>query len=286
MALVQALLVRSLVARMWKRPYRAPLVRWGTELHDRFLLPHYCAADIFDVIEDLRAHGLAFEQSWMAPFIEFRFPRLGSVGIGDVQLELRAAIEPWHVLGEEVAATSTARYVDSSVERLQVKTVGLTEGRHVVTCNGRVVPLRPTETPGTHVAGVRYRAWQPPSALHPTIGVHSPLTFDLVDLWSGRSVGGCTYHVSHPGGVAYDSFPVNANSAEARRRNRFDTLGHTAGPLEASVLARMGHEERVQSQGVSGTGHGQEYPRTLDLRRTAPSMLLQEPSEVAELPDR
>jgi uncharacterized protein (DUF2126 family)/transglutaminase-like putative cysteine protease len=291
MALVQALLVRSLVARMWTNPYRHPLVRWGTDLHDRFLLPHFCAADISEVIADLQDHGFAFDQSWMAPFLEFRFPRLGSVNIGDVHLELRAAIEPWHVLGEEVSAQSTARYVDSSVERLQVKTIGLTEGRHVVTCNGVVVPLRPTETIGVHIAGVRYRAWQPPSALHPTIGVHSPLTFDLIDLWSGRSVGGCTYHVSHPGGVAYETFPVNANSAEARRRSRFDTLSHTPGPLDADTLAYLS----ANSPGASGSGSGvgggssadqqgrvsgspkqkfsstavQEYPRTLDLRRTS-----------------
>ena len=291
MALVQALLVRSLVARMWINPYQSPLVRWGTDLHDRFLLPHFCAADIADVIADLQDHGIAFDQSWMAPFLEFRFPRLGSVDIGDVHLELRAAIEPWHVLGEEVSATSTARYVDSSVERLQVKTIGLTEGRHVVTCNGVVVPLRPTETVGVHVGGVRYRAWQPPSALHPTIGVHSPLTFDLIDLWSGRSVGGCTYHVSHPGGVAYETFPVNANSAEARRRSRFDTLSHTPGPLDADTLAYLTANAPGGSTGSgSGAGRGssadqrgrsrvemgrmfssaavQEYPRTLDLRRT------------------
>lgn len=292
MALVQALLVRSLVARMWINPYRSPLVRWGTDLHDRFLLPHFCVADISDVIADLSDHGFAFDQSWMAPFLEFRFPRLGSVNIGDVHLELRAAIEPWHVLGEEVSANSTARYVDSSVERLQVKAIGLVEGRHVVTCNGVVVPLRPTETKGVHVAGVRYRAWQPPSALHPTIGVHSPLTFDLIDLWSGRSVGGCTYHVSHPGGVAYETFPVNANSAEARRRSRFDTLSHTPGPLDAETLAYVtanvpgglagsglgasqGSSEKGRSGGVAGSLFPapvvQEYPRTLDLRRTGRS---------------
>ncbi len=270
MALVQSLLVRSLVARFWNEPYRADLVRWGTELHDRFLLPHFCAADIFDVVHDLRDHGFEFDASWMAPFIEFRFPRLGSVDIGDVHLELRAAIEPWHVLGEEVTATSTARYVDSSVERLQVKAVGLTEGRHVVTCNGVAVPLRPTETPGTQVAGVRYRAWQPPSALHPTIGVHSPLTFDLIDLWSGRSVGGCRYHVSHPGGVAYETFPVNANSAEARRRSRFETLGHTAGTIPDDVLATYAGQAAAGRGGIAGALRGQEYPRTLDLRRVLP----------------
>ena len=267
MALVQSLLVRSLVARFWNEPYRGDPVRWGTELHDRFLLPHFCAADIFDVVHDLRNHGIGFDASWMAPFIEFRFPRLGSVDVGDVHLELRSAIEPWHVLGEEVSTTSTARYVDSSVERLQVKAVGLTEGRHVVTCNGVAVPLRPTQTPGTQVAGVRYRAWQPPSALHPTIGVHSPLTFDLIDLWSGRSVGGCRYHVSHPGGLAYETFPVNANSAEARRRSRFEVLGHTSGTIPEDLLGAYAGQAAAGRGGIAGALSGHEYPRTLDLRR-------------------
>ena len=257
MALVQSLLVRALVVRMWANPYRERLVRWGTDLYDRFLLPHYCAADIHDVVADLQDHGIDFEPSWIAPFLEFRFPRLGTVTLGEVHLELRAAIEPWHVLGEEVATTGTARYVDSSVERLQVKVTGLTEGRHRVTCNGVIVPLQPTRTPGESVAGVRYRAWQPPSALHPTIGVHSPLRFDLVDTWNARSLGGCSYHVSHPGGIAFDDFPVNANAAEARRRSRFETVGHTPGPIDLT-------QQEIRSEADPA-----EYPRTLDLRRVS-----------------
>ncbi len=265
MALVQSLLVRCLVARFWQQPYSRPLVRWGTELHDRFLLPFHAAADIGDVVQDLRAHGFAFEYAWLAPFIEFRYPRLGSVDVAGVHLELRAAIEPWHVLGEEVTATSTARYVDSSVERLQVMAVGLTHGRHVVTCNGWPVPLRPTGVPGSDVGGVRYRAWQPPSALHPTIEVHAPLVFDLVDLWSGRSLGGCTYHVSHPGGLAYDTFPVNANSAEARRRSRFESHGHTPGTITTDRLQTLKNGADPTMMTVGATGH--DYPRTLDLRQ-------------------
>jgi uncharacterized protein (DUF2126 family) len=255
MALVQALLVRSIVARCWETPYRAPLVRWGAELHDRFLLAHYVQADIADVCADLADHGIDFELGWLGPFMEFRFPRIGSVTIGDATIELRSAIEPWLVLGEETTSNATARYVDSSVERMQVQASGLTEGRHVVTCNGRVIPLRPTGVPGTMVAGVRYRAWQPPSALHPTIGVHSPLVFDLIDLWNGRSLGGCTYHVIHPGGRSYERFPVNANEAEARRVSRFEAHGHTAGPIDIAAMTPV----------PDGRG---DYPRTLDLRRS------------------
>jgi uncharacterized protein (DUF2126 family)/transglutaminase-like putative cysteine protease len=258
MALVQALLVRALVSRFWDDPYRGGLVRWGTELHDRFLLPWYVAADVADVVDDLRRHGYGFEHEWLAPFFEFRFPKIGAVQVADTTIELRSAIEPWNVLGEEVTGTGTARYVDSSVERLQILIEGLTGARHVVTCNGRPVPLQPTGEPGRFVAGVRYRAWQPPSALHPTIGVHAPLVFDLVDRWSGRSLGGCTYHVVHPGGRAYDRVPVNANEAEARRTSRFEPFGHTPGELHPAAASI-----------VDGSG-ANEYPRTLDLRRSRP----------------
>ena len=255
MALVQALLVRALVARFLAEPYAGPLVRWGTQLHDRFLLPHFVEADIGDVVDDLDRHGFDFDPGWLAPFLEFRFPLIGVVTVAGVTLELRAAIEPWSVLGEEVTSTGTARYVDSSVERLQVAADGLDLDRHLVTCNGAAVPLQATGTPGRHVAGVRYRAWQPSSALHPTIGVHAPLVFDLVDTWSGRSLGGCTYHVSHPGGRTYDRFPVNANEAEARRASRFGAGGHTPGPVDVVALAR------------DLAARSPEYPRTLDLRR-------------------
>ncbi|HSJ96577.1 MAG TPA: transglutaminase family protein, partial [Myxococcota bacterium] len=175
MSLLQVLLVRALVARFWNQPYRGRLIHWDTRLHDEFMLPHFVAQDLRDVVADLERAGYAFRAEWFAPFLEFRFPRYGTVAYDGVEIELRQAIEPWHVLGEQVAQTGTSRYVDSSVERLQVKATRLNDARHAITCNGRPLPLSPTGRPGEFVAGVRYRAWAPPSALHPTIGIHAPL---------------------------------------------------------------------------------------------------------------
>jgi uncharacterized protein (DUF2126 family) len=257
MSLVQALLVRALVVRLWEEPYHGPLIRWGTRLHDEFLLPEHALADVQDVVADLNAHDIAFDPAWLEPFAEFRFPRLGSVRVGGIDLELRAAIEPWHVLGEEVAAGGTARYVDSSCERVQVKVTGAVAGRHLITCNGVPLPAGRCRAADTSVAGVRFRAWAPPSALHPTIGVHSPLVFDVVDTWNRRSLGGCTYHVTHPGGLSYERFPVNAAEAEARRAGRFQPEGST-------------WRRRTSGTWSPPPVPGPEYGHTLDLRRVGP----------------
>jgi uncharacterized protein (DUF2126 family)/transglutaminase-like putative cysteine protease len=272
MSLAQMLLLRALVARFWAQPYKKPLVRWGTLLHDRPMLPHYLWADLKDVIDDLSAAGFPFQLDWYQPFLEFRFPRYGTLQLGDIQIELRTAIEPWHVLGEESTSLGTARYVDSSVERLQVKASGLTDSRYVLACNGRRVPLAATGVHGEQVAGVRYRAWQPPSALHPTIGIHSPLVFDLIDTWNGRAIGGCTYRVVHPGGRSYDRFPVNAMEAEARRHIRFQDWGHTAGsftppPWIASIARFFPGGNPPGPMAPPPEEPAGEFPHTLDLRR-------------------
>ena len=252
MSLTQQLLMRALLARFWQKPYvPARLKRWGTELHDRFMLPWFVWQDFEDVAAELREFGYPIEPQWFTPHFEFRFPRHGEFAARGINVELRAALEPWHVLGEEGAPGGTARYVDSSLERLQVKATGLLGERHTLTCNGRAVPLQSTGNVGEYVAGVRYRAWQPPSALHPTIAVHAPLTFDLVDTWMERSLGGCQYHVSHPGGLAHENFPVNAYEAEGRRLARF---------------ARMGHTPRAMA--IAPEERNPNFPFTLDLRRT------------------
>ena len=254
MSIVQQLLIRALVARFWKNPYRAPAARWGTELHDRWLLPTFIRMDFEDVLDEMQGAGFAFDPAWFAPHFEFRFPRVGELRAAGLELTLRNALEPWHVMGEEGAIGGTVRYVDSSLERIEVHVNGLNQSRYVVTVNGRPLPLQPTGTAGEYVAGVRYRAWQPSSALHPTIGVHAPLTFDVVDTWMNRSLGGCQYHVAHPGGRNYVTFPVNAYEAESRRLARFFRTGHTPGGMALPPA----------TIGVPGS---REFPFTLDLRK-------------------
>src|SRR5215213_5307915 len=261
MALVQALLVRALITRFVEAPYSSPLVRWGNALHERFLLPHFALTDSAEVVADLRAHHIEFDLSWLLPFVEFRFPRIGVTTISGVELELRNAIEPWHVLGEEATTAGTARYVDSSTERIQVSVKGFVDGRRLLICNGRPIPLTATGTPGDYVAGVRYKAWRPWSSLHPTLDVDSPLSFDLIDRMSRFSLGGATYHVIHPGGRSYDHPPVNASEAEARRSRRFEAMGHITGVIDLEAL---------DAQLIRRSAGDDEFPLTLDLRRRVP----------------
>jgi uncharacterized protein (DUF2126 family) len=250
MSLAQHLLLRGLVSKFWQEPYQNNLVRWGTDIHDRWMLPHFCQTDFADVIRDLRDAGYPFQADWFAPHFEFRFPHIGDLAQRDIDVEIRTALEPWHVLGEEGSAGGTVRYVDSSLERLQVKARGLTGDRFALAVNGHRIPLHPTGINGEGVAGVRYRAWQPPNALQPTIGVHAPLTFDLVDTWNQRSLGGCVYHVAHPGGLSHETFPVNSYEAESRRHARFVPFGHTPGG-----------KFHLPEDNPAG-----EHPYTLDLR--------------------
>jgi uncharacterized protein (DUF2126 family) len=253
MSLAQMLLLRALVARFWHAPYDAPLVRWGTMLHDRFMLPHYLWRDMTAVVAELADAGYPFRDAWFAPFLEFRFPTYGRVTSDGVELELRMALEPWLVLGDDATAQRQARTVDAAVERLQVTCRGLDPDRHLVACNGRRLPLQPTGRDGEWVAGVRFKAWPDPFGRHPTIEVHAPLRFDLFDRRRGHTVGGCVYHASHPGGRAYATFPVNAWEAEARRIARFWPFGHTPGLCEPPPEPP-----------------DPDFPHTLDLRRPPP----------------
>ncbi len=276
MSMVQALLVRALIAKFWKTPYKKKLIHWGTELHDRFLLPHFAYLDMMDVVNDLKDAGYNFDISWFDPFFEFRYPFHGKVTVDNIQMELRLGIEPWHVLGEELSNSGTARFVDSSLERLQVKVSGFVEDRHILVCNSCRVPLRNTGIKGEYVAGVRYKAWNPPSALHPTIGVDAPLVFDIIDTWNDKVIGGCTYFVSHPGGRSYDTFPVNSYEAESRRVSRFWEFGHTPSENQSMIVptssspsvSRFVVENKKQLKADTPFEIiNNEYPSTLDMRR-------------------
>ena len=276
MSLVQMLLVRTLVSWFWKKPYEHNLVRWGTELHDKFLIEHYVREDIKDIVAQLNKAGYDFKEEWFNPFFEFRFPLHGMVEINNIHLELRAGIEPWHVLGEEMTGGGTARYVDSSLERLQVKVSDFTEERFVLTCNGIKVQLKSTGVKGEYVAGIRYKAWDPYSALHPTVPVDTPLVFDIVDTWNKRSIGGCTYFVAHPGGRSYDAYPINSYEAESRRINRFWEFGHTQGEIDTVENINLDSDNPMRNVEENGSSKkfsykelpiNFEFPYTLDLRK-------------------
>ena len=267
MCLTQLLLIRALTAAFWKQPYRRPLIRWGTALHDKFLLHHYVREDLREVCDYLKEAGFDFALEWLEPFFEFRFPVLGQIRQGDTDLELRSAIEPWHVLGEELGSMGTARYVDSSVERLQVKVTNFNTERYAVLCNRTEVPLSPTGFEGEYVAGVRYKAWNPPSALHPTVKPDVPLVFDIYDRWNERSIGGCTYHVTHPGGRSYDTFPVNTLEAESRRVNRFWEHNHT--PRQSELVVEQTEPAAAPNRFVNP-----QYrpPATIRVKKVQPKM--------------
>ena len=275
MSLMQNLLVRTLVAWFWNTPYEHDLVRWGTELHDKFLIEHFVRKDINDIVEKLNKAGYPFKEDWFNPFFEFRFPLHGMTTINNIEIELRAAIEPWNVLGEEMSDSGTARYVDSSVERIQIKVANFTNERYIVTCNGIKVNLKPTDVKGEYVAGIRYKAWNPHSSLHPTISIDAPLVFDIVDTWNKRSIGGCTYFVAHPGGRSYESVPINSLEAESRRINRFWAFNHTQGyifpneknPLtddEFKTIKKTINPKQFKYKEIPICN---EFPVTLDLRK-------------------
>ncbi len=249
MNLVQNLLLRACVAHFWKTPYTGKLVRWGTRLHDQFMLPHYLQADLQEVLHILKSGGYHLKSEWFAPFFSFRFPECGNVQIGELTLFIHSALEPWPVMGEEPVGGGVSRSVDATVERVQVTAKGLVEGRHIVTCNGRLVPLSPTTEKNIHVAAVRFKAWAQPSSLHPQLPINAPLVFDVIDVTQKRSLGGCTYHVAHPGGRSHSTFPVNENEAEGRRLARFEAIGHTAGKIN-----------------IPPAEQNSEFPYTLDLR--------------------
>ena len=277
MCLVQLLLIRTLTAAFWKKPYRKKLVRWGTELHDKFLIHHYVKEDLKDVIDYLQSNGFDFKIEWLDAFFEFRFPILGQVSIKDMHLTLRAGIEPWNVLGEEMSSSGTARFVDSSVERIEVLLENFNNDRYLLLCNNHAIPVVSTGVKGNYVAGIRYKAWNPPSALHPTVGVDVPLVFDIYDTWNERSIGGSTYHVAHPGGRNYDTFPINSYEAEGRRISRFWDYNHSI-----QSIADIKIQENTENQAsyrytkekpstpnveVKTVTPNRDYPHTFDLRR-------------------
>lgn len=262
MAAAQVVLVRALVAALAAEPYRHPLVRWGAELHDRFLLPYYMWRDFEDVLAHLAKSGVPLPTEAYRPFVELRCPLVGTLDVDAARVEIRNAIEPWHVLGEEATATGTARYVDSSMERLEIRAYGLDEERYVVAVNGFTLPMRRAAGRDLRVGGVRFRAWCPPHALHPHLGIHHPLRIDVVDTWAKRGVVGGAYHVWHPEGRAFDAPPLTRVEAAARRAQRFTLEGPAPWPLRARPAEP--HPEQPYTLDLRRHDSGRPMPRAQD----------------------
>jgi uncharacterized protein (DUF2126 family) len=262
MLAAQAILIRALLAAFTAAPYAHALVRWGSELHDRFLLPYFLWRDFEDVLAHLAAHGVVLPTDAYRPFVDLRCPLAGALEVGAARIEVRNAIEPWHVLGEEATATGTARYVDSSVERLELRALGLDHERYAIAVNHAIVPLRPGAGRDVQVGGVRFRAWSPPHALHPHLGIHHPLRLDVIDTWARRGVAGAAYHVWHPEGRAFDAPPLTRVEADARRTRRFTIEGPSPWPVRARKVAP--HPDQ---------------PYTLDLRRVDAGTAMPDPED-------
>jgi len=266
MAAAQMLLMRSLIAALAAQQYRAPLVRWGQALHDRFLLPHWLWQDFESVLAHVSSRGVSLDPAGYRPFLELRCPLAGTMRCGEVAIEVRNGLEPWHVLGEELTAFGTSRYVDSSLERIEIKATGLVPERHAVLVNGRALPLRSTGNAGEAVAGVRFRAWAPPHSLQPHIGIHHPLRIDLLDTWARRSLGACSYHVWHPEGRDFTAPPLTRFEAAARRAQRFTFDGPSPYPLDPLPL-----------------GAHPDAPYSTDLRRFPMDRPMPQPEEEERL---
>ncbi len=250
MNLLQILLLRALLTMFWNKPYEGQLIRWETTLHDKFMLPHFVWQDFCNVLSELEEYGFRFKPEWFLPQFNFRFPIYGTQVIDNIELELRMALEPWPVLGEENLSGATSRGVDSAMERLQLKVKGLDTNRYRITCNKYELELHDTDNKDIKVTGVKFKAWNPPFTLHPNLPVNTPLIFDIYDLQNKTSIGGCKYHVAHPGGRSYDTAPVNVNEAEGRMISRFEKIGHNSGKF-----------------GLKTLNSSKAFPYTNDLRR-------------------
>jgi len=233
--LLQMLLLRAFVAWFWRHPCTKPLCRWGADLRDRWLLPYYLHQDFQTVLADLQAAGYPLQASWFTAWWERRFPQYGTVSLLDNplrRLELRAALEPWPVIGT-MDGGGASRPVDNSMERIQVMLTGAVGDRpqrealgdrYAVLCNGHRVPMRSTGTAGDYVGGVRFRARSTQTAPHPALAPHAPLVFQVLDTWQQTFLGGAIYHVQPPSGEPDQTLPESFEEARSRLTERFVPL--------------------------------------------------------------